>query len=338
MEATEQYLNQYGFVHAGVGDNLSAANEPRYLETSAGRVALLAVTSTFHETWIAGEQRPDLIGRPGVNPLRFTAVHHVSSEKMTQLKSIAEAVDLNAAYNLSVKEGFTVAGDPDTFLFGNHLFKESDHEGQVTVPNEKDMARIRKTILEAGRQAQYVLVSVHAHEMKGSAKDQPADFLTVFARACIDAGAHALIGHGPHILRGIEIYNQRPIFYSLGNFIFQNETITRLPADFYEKYGLTHTHTPADAFDARSKNNTRGFGVDPHVWESILPIWTMEGEALTEISLYPIELGFGQPRYSRGWPSLIGNMGILERLQMLSAAFGTEIQIENGVGKIKLAR
>lgn len=40
-----------------------------------------------------------------------------------------------------------------------------------------------------------------------------------FARAVIDAGAHAVVGHGPHVLRAIECHRGRPIFHSLGNFV-----------------------------------------------------------------------------------------------------------------------
>lgn len=43
--------------------------------------------------------------------------------------------------------------------------------------------------------------------------------LRKFARAVIDAGADAVVGHGPHVLRGIEFYKERPIAYSLGNFV-----------------------------------------------------------------------------------------------------------------------
>lgn len=42
------------------------------------------------------------------------------------------------------------------------------------------------------------------------------------ARRLIDAGADVIVGHHPHVLQGIEIYKNRPIFYSLGNFIFTN--------------------------------------------------------------------------------------------------------------------
>lgn len=42
--------------------------------------------------------------------------------------------------------------------------------------------------------------------------------LRQFARVVIDAGADAVIGHGPHVLRGMEVYKDRLVAYSLGNF------------------------------------------------------------------------------------------------------------------------
>jgi poly-gamma-glutamate capsule biosynthesis protein CapA/YwtB (metallophosphatase superfamily) len=42
--------------------------------------------------------------------------------------------------------------------------------------------------------------------------------LRAFARAVIDAGADLVVGHGPHVLRGMEVYEDRLIAYSLGNF------------------------------------------------------------------------------------------------------------------------
>lgn len=334
LEATEEYLNRYGFVHAGVGRNLAFASEPRFLETNSGRVALISATSTFHETAVAGEQRPDMMGRPGINPLRYKTIHKISTEKMTELKQIADAVDINAVEKLRIKEGFQVPRTDGLFSFGKYLFKEDKEEGQETIPFEKDLERIRNSISAAKRQADYVLVSIHAHEMKGERKDQPAEFLEVFAKACIDEGAHAVIGHGPHILRGIEIYKSKPIFYSLGNFIFQNDTVSHLPNDFYEKYGLGHQNNVSDAFDSRSKNNTIGFGSIEDIWLSIIPYWKMTDGELQEIVLYPIELGFEETRYNRGWPSLANRTSILEKLQELSEPYGTKIEIEDGIGRI----
>lgn len=42
-----------------------------------------------------------------------------------------------------------------------------------------------------------------------------------FARACVDAGADLFVGHHPHVVQGMEWYNGKPVFYSLGNFVFK---------------------------------------------------------------------------------------------------------------------
>jgi poly-gamma-glutamate synthesis protein (capsule biosynthesis protein) len=68
------------------------------------------------------------------------------------------------------------------------------------------MARIEGEIREARRQADVVLVSIHAHETDGEDTTAPAQFIQKFAKRCIDVGASAVIGHGPHELRGIEVY------------------------------------------------------------------------------------------------------------------------------------
>lgn len=335
LEATSKYLDEYGFIHAGVGKNLAEASAPKYIDCPSGRVALIAATSTFHESWAAGEQRRDVEGRPGVNPLRFKTNHIVSADKMKQLKEIATVSEINAEHNLAVKEGFEVASTDKAFKFGDYDFEVGGEEGKSTSPLQMDMDRVLQSISEAKRQADYVIVSIHSHEMQGENKDKAPEFLEEFSRACIDEGAHAIIGHGPHVLRGIEIYKERPIFYSLGNFIFQNDTVTHLPHDFYTKYGMSFEHNVADALDKRSDNGAIGLGVNPHVWESIIPHWKMRDGKLEEIKLYPIDLGFGLPRYKRGWPSLSDTPSALKNIQELSKSYRTNIQINNNIGLIK---
>ncbi|WP_437676368.1 CapA family protein [Sorangium sp. So ce131] len=51
--------------------------------------------------------------------------------------------------------------------------------------------------------------------------DTPLPQARAVARAAIDAGADAVLGHHPHVLQGIELRRGRPIFYSLGNFIMK---------------------------------------------------------------------------------------------------------------------
>jgi hypothetical protein len=60
---------------------------------------------------------------------------------------------------------------------------------------------------------------VHTREVAESLGREPRGDLRRWARAVIDAGADAVIGHGPHVLRGIEFYRDRLIAYSLGNFL-----------------------------------------------------------------------------------------------------------------------
>lgn len=335
LEATTKYLNEYGFIHAGVGKNLAEASAPKYIDCPSGRVALIAATSTFHESWAAGEQRGDVEGRPGVNPLRFNTKHVIAKEKMEQLKEIAKITDINAEHNLAVKEGFSTASDENSFKFGTYEFAVGLDEGMQTTPFQLDQKRILRNISEAKRQADYVIVSIHTHEMEGENKNAPPQFLKEFSKACIDEGAHAILGHGPHILRGIEIYKDSPIFYSLGNFIFQNDTVSNLPHDFYTKYGMGFEENVADAIDVRSDYGKKGLGVNPYVWESIIPTWTMKDGKLETITLYPIDLGFGLPRHQRGWPKIVKNSKAIEELQRLSKPFGTHIEIENNRGFIK---
>jgi poly-gamma-glutamate synthesis protein (capsule biosynthesis protein) len=74
-------------------------------------------------------------------------------------------------------------------------------------------------------------VSIHNHE---GGRFVPAQFLVAFAHAMIDAGADVVVGQGPHLLNGIEIYRNKPILYSPGNFVFENETELRLSSEAYE--------------------------------------------------------------------------------------------------------
>jgi poly-gamma-glutamate synthesis protein (capsule biosynthesis protein) len=63
----------------------------------------------------------------------------------------------------------------------------------------------------------FIIVSIH---WGIEYSDYPLDDQIEIAHAIIDAGADAVIGHHSHIFQGVEIYRNRPVFYSLGNFLF----------------------------------------------------------------------------------------------------------------------
>ena len=155
----------------------------------------------------------------------------------------------------------------------------------------------------------------------------------------IEAGADVFVGHGPHALRGIEIFQGKPIFYSLGDFMFQNETLLRLPADNYDAFDLDDEAHVADFNDARYKDDTTGFPVIPDIWESVIAVPTFNDRQLTELKLYPISLGFGAPRQVRGRPLFADeDLGakIISDLKELSEPYGTEIEMRRGIGYVIL--
>jgi poly-gamma-glutamate synthesis protein (capsule biosynthesis protein) len=123
-------------------------------------------------------------------------------------------------------------------------------------------------------------------------------------RAVVDAGADIFVGHGPHVLRGVEIYKGKPILYSLSNFIFQNETLLRMPADSYEEYALGPGAQPAEYLDARYDSDRRSFPADREYWDSVVATTKWEGGKFVELQLHPITLGYQTSRAERGRPKL----------------------------------
>jgi poly-gamma-glutamate capsule biosynthesis protein CapA/YwtB (metallophosphatase superfamily) len=319
--ATMETLDRAGVAYAGIGQHLQDARAPRYLETGAGRIALLATTSTFPPHSLAGEQRPDCRGRPGVNPLRFLETVNVDAAALAQLADLHRRLGLGATRDLRIRLGFERPDPPGIATYFDRRFRLGDPPGVRTEPHPADLAGNLTWIRDARRQADWVIVSVHAHEMRSGNREEPAEFVPIFCRQAVEAGADVVFGHGPHLLRGMEVYRGKPIFYSLGNYIFQNETVERQPADFYERLGLGSDATPADAFDARGARG--GFAADPLYWESILPICRYQGDALEGVRLYPITLGHGLPRPQRGIPVRAAEpagRAIIERVGRLSPA------------------
>lgn len=336
LSATERALSEHGFVHAGVGQDLASASEARYLSTPSGKVALIAATSTFHESWIAGEGKADVRGRPGVNPLRFQTQYRVLPERLSQLQAVSDACGINTLFHTRIKEGFALPDPAGVVRMGKILFAlaENGREREETRAHPGDLQRLVHCVRQASKTADYVVVSLHVHEGADTRKDKPADFLIEASHALIDAGAHAIIGHGPHILRGVEIYQGRPIFYSLGNFIFQNERVRAQPVDFYRQYNIDPALSVEEAFAARSAGGTRGLALNSKAWHSVLPFWTMEKGKLRDLVLYPLTLGLGEGGEQQGLPKLSLDPAPLEEIAKLSEPFGTKLSIRDGVATL----
>ena len=343
LMATKRAVDEAGIVNAGAGANLDEAAAPAYLETPNGRVALIGVVSTMGTplsgsySAMAGQQSRRYPGRPGVNGLRIEDHLQVRAEDLEVIRRISTLSRINAQKDIERAEGYFPPLPEGTAVLKDLQFKQGDETRYVTYPHPEDMARVEKAIYEARMQADYILISVHSHELSGDKKENPADFLVEFAHKCIDAGAHAVIGHGPHLLRPVEIYKKRPIFYSLGDFVLHNECIPYAPEEMYAKQGMTSDATMRDLFCDRSAGYTRGLMRDRRMLESVIPYFEMEDGALTYLELMPIELQFDEPVWRSGNPRFSDKHGIIQRLSDICTPYGTEIHIdERGFGIVRL--
>ena len=340
LTSTLEALKGRDFVHSGVGMNLDEASAPAYLDTPTGRVALISMTSSFvNVAAMAGKQSRRTPGRPGVNALRTVRYMEVTEEQFAVLSRISEESGVNADLAIARAEGYAALSEDATSVdFGGHIhFALGDKTKYHVKLNETDMKRLEKAVTEAKAQADYILVSIHGHEVAGSSKETPAEFLVEFAHRCIDMGVHAVLGHGPHLLRPLEIYKGFPIFYSLGDFMLHNESVTFAPEDMYEKYGLTSDDPISEIYRRRSRNYTVGLLTDRRMMEAVIPYFEMEDGKCKKIELFPIELGFGEPRYRLGNPRFAPDRGILERYAAMSKPWGTEITVnEDGIGTVTL--
>jgi poly-gamma-glutamate capsule biosynthesis protein CapA/YwtB (metallophosphatase superfamily) len=321
-----RYFRKAGMVFAGAGENLELARAPGYFDTKKGRVALIACASSYPASGIAGEDRPDVKGRPGISPLRSKTTYTVEPATLASLRRLGGAGE--------------TAGQGNLRLFGA-TFRAGDTPGVMTEPDAKDMEGILRGVRDARRMADWVIVSIHAHQSAPGNVELPADFLRTFAHAAIDAGADVFVGHGPHMLRGIEIYNGKPIFYSLGNFIMQDDLVKYEPQDAYDIFNLPVSATPADFYDARWKANSMHFRGDKRYWQSVIaePAFNSEHK-LQAVDLYPIALTYSDTnRVERGqpWPANPEEAGaIIEHLAGLSMPMGTKITFQDGKGVVRL--
>ena len=356
-----RHLREANMVFAGIGMNMGDAREPRYLDTVNGRVAIISVTSSGPPGLYAGHQWRDGLGRPGANMIRHTTRYVVDSPTFDAVRKMRDELDLVGRLRNRgggyLNHSWGMADIPDTddeFMMGDlhtpwqyplpngYRFVRGDHFARELVPDRSDLEENIQRISDARRMADWVIVSMHNHE-QGLTPDDPSDIAVTFAHAAIDAGADVFHGHGPHRDRGIEVYKGKPIFYSIGQFIFQNETVERVPLENHRRQGLSSWESvPADFYDSRSGRERAGewysHGSRPAAWRDVVAQVQFRGGELAGIKLRPIDLGYRRSRAQRGRPVLAHGDTATEALQLfqrLSGPYGTKIEVQDGVGVVR---
>jgi poly-gamma-glutamate capsule biosynthesis protein CapA/YwtB (metallophosphatase superfamily) len=285
IQNTLREASRLSLAHAGIGNTMDEAAAPGYLHTPKGTVALIAMAS--------GEVAPGGAAtstRPGVDELRV----HQGSE-------------------------------------GHVNGTTADQYGTPLDRNDEDAQRILQSIRSARKQADLVIMYQHNHVF-----DKP--FGTIFSEELperlvpppwikkwtheeVDAGADIVVMHGAPLVQGVEIYHNKPIFYDMGNFIFN------MP--------------PTGGLD------------EPIIWESVVAYLQYQGKDLQSISFRPIflnKIGKGEADVhnghtnnqfldTRGLPKpATGERAriILDRLADSSRPFGTTVEVKGETAEIHL--
>lgn len=309
IKETCTYLKEKRIPFAGIGLSLKEASNPTYINVkdSNGKnkcVAMISMTTTFIDAARAGDSNEFFASRPGLNPLRHKELYYVSNKQMKVLKEIAASTYINGERDNARKIGSLPPEKEGTFNFGGIFFKESnDAKGKLTECDKRDSTRIHNEIINAKNKADYVVIMAHSHQIKRGEYTEPDYFFEEFCRGCIDAGASCVFGGGTHQLKPIEVYKGKPIFYSLGNFIYETQLVDKLPDDFWDKYDYSRKLSVAEGMAIKTKNWTIGLELDRYNYLSLIPYLTFENNNLINIRMLPIELNFESSRF-KGLPRI----------------------------------
>ncbi len=151
------------FIYAGIGENLALARAPGYLDTPKGRVGFISVSSSFPSPIIAGPQRKDMRGRPGLNPLRSSVTYTVPQATFDTLKALRG----NPANNMG-EGGGGGGGSDKSISWGGATYVVGDKLEQHSKANAQDHeGASRRACEDADQQADWVVVTLHSHEAAG---------------------------------------------------------------------------------------------------------------------------------------------------------------------------
>ena len=344
MFSTNALLDEAGIIHAGSGRNLQEAAAPAFLELAKGRAALVGAHAPIwpeHNRLAATARNGNLGGRPGLNMLNYRETILVSQQQYDALQQVREGflehrdsydnprpvASASPAAGISIPASSSGRNDPRY-----RVTRGDEIPGTVAYTlNGNDVDRMLRNIRNARQLGDFVTAAAHIHQSQSVVEFQhlstrPPEFYVDLAHKAIDAGADAFVGTGVQTLRGIEIYQGKPIFYGLGEFFRE------------EQWELELVVGAADADPQRRLQQfSRNFGGSTQSLESLVTTSHYEDGVLKEVRLYPIELGVNGPDSKLGIPRMATEQHaqqILERVARLSDQWGTAIEVDGNVGVI----
>ena len=312
---TIEHVEKAGLILAGSGKDLRDARSPRYLRCNDRVVALVSMAASFIPYGIASNSRPDLPGRPGINPLTLTrreraiVVPPWASDRIRGLGRI-----LGRKPQKLVDRSFKVGL---RFHVGNRFGIERARQ----LADADRLANL-KAISEAAGKADLVVASIHAHSQ--------GRWLREFAEDAIEHGADIVFVQGPHEVRAIEFHHGKPIFYSMGDFVYETAHVARFPAEAYERLQLGDDASPADLIVA-AKRRAGPLEVRRRMFEGFAAKVSITGDRIAHIRLIPIDLQFDAADERYGRPQVAApalGRRIVEEVALLSRVYGTRISYD----------
>jgi poly-gamma-glutamate synthesis protein (capsule biosynthesis protein) len=319
MRQTNRLLDAAGLSHAGCGETLGLARRAAFRETPLGRVALVSCVSTYRDFSDALDQHDASPGRPGVNPLP-------AKKRVTVPAALHETIE-------GVRE--QLKGDGLTELLGEYEPGEGETACYRYDVDEAHRAAILRQVRQGAQLADFTVVALHAHEsLTDHAPDRPelpAAFVADFGRAAIDAGADLVAVTGIHHLGPVLVHRGRPILTGLGDFIW-SDMQTPVPGELYERnrdklnQRFEHPERATDVDLALLLNHPYFSHEEPFL--SVVARIEAGSGGIEALTLYPVDLGYGEPLTRAGVPRLASPevaQRIFGRLEAISAPYGTAI-------------
>ncbi|RCS22799.1 capsule biosynthesis protein CapA [Phyllobacterium salinisoli] len=310
--STLEEVEKRGFLHAGLGRNRAEAAQARIGTIGQRHVAMVAMDGGPGPDFMYAENRcDDRPERPGVNRLRLSQIMDVDQATFEQIRAVRDKVGYTA---IDLTNDSQPDDPPHLDLeaevgIARGVFRRSNRFGRSVKIDEDDIRRNLASIAAAAEKGCLVIAYLHHHHWASDWYQVP-EWVSSVAKQCIDAGAAMFVSHGAPVLQPVEIYKCRPIFYSLGNFIF-------------------HVKSEKSTWTA------------PEVWESVIGLCSFgEDNNLIDITFYPVIIG-GNEALNDGMlekrmvPHLTTGASaerILRRFREQSGKLGTDIEISSGVG------
>jgi poly-gamma-glutamate synthesis protein (capsule biosynthesis protein) len=289
MLSSLEEARKRGFTVAGGGRNLAEATAAGVMTVKGQRVALLAFLCCAED--------------------------YQSPADMAEFRAQAG----KSGIGLITGERVSVPGSPIPLL----------------LPNAADMRAMTEAVRRARAEADVVMVSFHQHwnldaapggggrgqappprtlvpAQLDRAGNQVAEGRKLICRSAVDAGADLVVGHGPHVLNGVELYRGKPILYSLGHFYMallrDGRALPRLQL--------------SPSLARLAENN---YYLEEHRWAAIARVFVRRGGAVTRVQLLPAFMDVqrdGLPAF----PADADAQTINAALRELSRPFNTELR------------